>query len=84
VGHDLLIIKGSRSHSDTPHAVGLLWTNEQPDVKRPQPDNTQYSQETYLNTPAGFEPTFPESERPQTHALYRAATGIPDLVMTVI
>jgi hypothetical protein len=27
-------------------------------------------------TPAGFEPTIPVSERPQTHALGRAATGI--------
>ena len=26
--------------------------------------------------PAGFEPTIPVSERPQTHALDRAATGI--------
>jgi hypothetical protein len=26
--------------------------------------------------PAGFEPAIPESERPQTHALYPAATGI--------
>jgi len=25
--------------------------------------------------PAGFEPAFPVSERPQTHALNRAATG---------
>jgi hypothetical protein len=25
--------------------------------------------------PAGFEPTIPASERPQTHALDRAATG---------
>jgi hypothetical protein len=25
---------------------------------------------------AGFEPTVPASERPQTHALDRAATGI--------
>ena len=27
-------------------------------------------------TPAGFEPIIPASERPQTHALDRAATGI--------
>ena len=27
-------------------------------------------------TPAGFEPAIPASERPQTHALDRAATGI--------
>ena len=26
--------------------------------------------------PAGFEPTIPASERPQTHILGRAATGI--------
>ena len=26
--------------------------------------------------PSGFEPTIPASERPQTHALERAATGI--------
>jgi hypothetical protein len=26
--------------------------------------------------PEGFEPTIPASERPQTHALDRAATGI--------
>ena len=26
---DLIIIEVSRSHSDTPHAVGLLWTGDQ-------------------------------------------------------
>jgi hypothetical protein len=26
--------------------------------------------------PAGFELVFPESEQPQTYALFRAATGI--------
>jgi len=29
VGQGLLIIEASRSHSDTPHAVGLLWTSDQ-------------------------------------------------------
>jgi len=28
-----LIIEASRSHSDTPHSVGLLWTSDQPDTK---------------------------------------------------
>jgi hypothetical protein len=28
----LLIIEASRSHSDTPHSVGLLWTSGQPDA----------------------------------------------------
>ena len=31
VGHGLLIIEASRSHSDTPHSVGLLWASDQPD-----------------------------------------------------
>jgi hypothetical protein len=29
--------------------------------------------------PAGFEPTIPASERPQTHALDRVATGVGSL-----
>jgi len=28
-GHGLLIFEFSRSHSDTPQSVGLLWTNDQ-------------------------------------------------------
>ena len=30
VGQGLLIVEASRSHSDTPHSVGLLWTGDQP------------------------------------------------------
>jgi hypothetical protein len=30
VGQDLLTIEASRSHSDTLHLVGLLWTSDQP------------------------------------------------------
>jgi len=30
VGQGLLIVETSRSHSDTPHSVGLLWTSDQP------------------------------------------------------
>jgi hypothetical protein len=33
VGHGLLIIEASRSHSDTPHSVGVLWTSDQPDAE---------------------------------------------------
>ena len=32
VGQSVLIIEASRSHSDTPHSVGLLWTSDQPDT----------------------------------------------------
>jgi hypothetical protein len=30
VSQGLLIVETSRSHSDTPHSVGLLWTSDQP------------------------------------------------------
>ena len=30
VGQDLFIVEASRSHSDTPHSVELLWTSDQP------------------------------------------------------
>jgi hypothetical protein len=43
--------------------------------QRPLPDNTQHLQETDIHAPAGFEPTIPASERPQTYALDGAATG---------
>jgi len=33
VGQGFLNVEASRSHSDTPHSVGLLWTNEQPDAE---------------------------------------------------
>jgi hypothetical protein len=33
VGQGLLNVEASRSHSDTPHSVGLLWTSDQPDAE---------------------------------------------------
>jgi hypothetical protein len=42
-------------------------------TQRSLPDNTQHSKETDIHAPAGFEPTIPASERPQTHALDRVA-----------
>jgi len=33
VGQGLLIIKALRSHSDTPHSVGILWTSDHPDAE---------------------------------------------------
>jgi hypothetical protein len=37
--------------------------------------NNTHKRQTSM-PPTGFEPTIPASERPQTHALDRAATGI--------
>ena len=33
LGQGLLINEPSRSHSDTPNPVGLLWTSDQPDAE---------------------------------------------------
>jgi len=33
VGQGLLFIEASRSHSDTPYSVALLWTSYQPDLE---------------------------------------------------
>jgi hypothetical protein len=65
VGQGLLNVEASRSHSDTPHSVGLLWKSYQPDAET-SPDSTQHPQETgtYVPSPAGFEPAIPESSRP--------------------
>jgi len=46
--------------------------------QRPVPDNTQHSYQTSM-TPAGFEPTIPVSEWPQTYALDRATSRIGEI-----
>jgi hypothetical protein len=32
-GQGPLIVEAARSHSDTPHSEGLLWSSDQPDVE---------------------------------------------------
>ena len=71
VGQGLVVIEDSRSHSDTPQSVDILWTTYQPDLTTL---NTQKRHTSVSLT--GFEPAFPASKRPQTHALDRLATGI--------
>ena len=77
VGQGFLIIEASRSHSDTPHLVGLFWTNDKHDAETSTSTHNTHKRQTSM-PPAGFKPTIPASERPQTHALDRAATGISD------
>ena len=47
VDHGLRTIEASRSHSDTPHSVCLVWSSDQPDAQT-SPDNTQHSQHINL------------------------------------
>jgi hypothetical protein len=83
-GLGLLIIEASRSHSDTPHSIGFLWTSDQPGAKTCYLTihNTQKRQTSM--PPAGFEPAIPASERLQTHALDRVVTGIGETLIQLL
>jgi len=74
VGVGLLINKTSLSQS-----VGLLWMSDQPVAETSTWQLTTLTIERQRVTsmpPAGFEPTIPASQRPQTYASDRAATAI--------
>ena len=64
-GYGLLILEFSRSHSDTPQWVGLLWTGDQPVAQTSLRDNTQHSQQTNIHDPGGI----------RTHNLSRRAAA---------
>jgi hypothetical protein len=69
MGQGRLIIEASRSHSDTPHSVVLLWTRDRCVAEASTRQHTTLTRDR-------FEPAIPASERPQTHALEIAATVI--------
>jgi len=58
MNHSLLIIEAARSHSDTPHSLGLLWTRDQPDTE-PLPDKTQHCREIHIHEPGGIQTRIP-------------------------
>jgi len=71
VGHGLLIVESSRSHSDTPPLEE--WSARRRDLYLTI--HNTHKRNTSMSLKA-FEPAIPASQRPQTHALDRAATGI--------
>jgi len=40
-----LLIEVGRSHSDTPHTIGLFWTSDRPGAKTSRWQHTRHSQE---------------------------------------
>jgi hypothetical protein len=60
----------------TTHSVGVLWRSDQPDAETSTWQHTTLTRGRHPCPRAGFEPAIPTSERPQTHALDGAATGI--------
>jgi hypothetical protein len=75
VGHGLLIIEASRSHSDTPHFLGRLWTSD-----RPIAETSTWKHTTLPCRDSN--PAIPASKRPQTHTLEHAATVISNKALT--
>jgi len=67
VGQGHLIIEASRSHSDTPQSVELLWTSDQPDAEN---FTWQHTQESNIYDHSGNRTHNPS--KPQNHASDRA------------
>jgi hypothetical protein len=75
MGQGFLVIEFHDHNTTTYHSRWVSSGRLISPTQRPLSENTQHSQETSMPQ-AGFEPAIPASERPQTHALDRAATGI--------
>ena len=63
-----LIFEAARSHSGTPHSVGLLWTSDRSVAETS--DNTQHSQETDIHARSGIRTRNPRMQsglRPRSH-----------------
>jgi len=80
VGIHLLIVEVPRSHSRHT-TIGRTPLDEWWARRRNLYLTTHNAQETDIHAPAGFEPAVPLGERPQTHAVDRAATGIGEKIM---
>jgi hypothetical protein len=74
VGLGLLITEVSKSHSDTPHSVVLFWTSDWNVAETSTWQHTKLTKD--IHAPAAFETAIPTIQRPQTHALNRAAIRI--------
>ena len=64
-----LIAEASRSHSDTPHSVGLLWTSDQPFTGTSTCQNTD---NRHIHASARIRTRIPSKRS----AVDRAVTGI--------
>jgi hypothetical protein len=62
VGQGLLIIEAPRSHSDTPHSVGLLWTSYQPDAET--------STWRHITLTRNKHPSPPQNSNPQANGIW--------------
>ena len=82
VGQGLIIEAHDHTHLETPYSVRLLSTSDQPDTETSTWQHTILTRD--IHDPVGFEPEIPASERPQIHTVYRATTGISQIVLLLI
>jgi len=76
VAQGLLIIEASSSHLDKPLSVGLLWMSDQPVAETSTWQHTSLTWDRLPCFGRDSNSTIPTSERPQTQAVDREATGI--------
>jgi len=76
LGQDLLIIEASRSHCNTPHSVGLLWTSDQPVAETSTWQHTALTRKRHVWSRRNSSPQPQQASSRKTYALDRAATGI--------
>ena len=76
MGLDHLIIEVWRSHSDTPHSVGLPWTSVRLVADTSTWQHTRLKRERHLCSRWDSNPQSQQRERLLTYTIDRAVTGI--------
>ena len=69
------IVIYSWSHSDTSHLVGLLWTNDQPEIETSLPDNEQHFYKRNFHALCGIRSKNPRKRAAKAQSLGRCQLG---------
>jgi len=77
VGQGHLIIEASRSHSGTPHSIGLLWRRDQPVTQTSTWQHTTFTTDRHPCPTVGFELANLSNERPPGSASFCGITTSP-------
>jgi hypothetical protein len=83
MGQDLLFIEDSWSNSDTPHSVGLLWTNDQPNAETTTCQHSAHTTDKRACLRLDSNPQSQQASGRRPHSLDRAATGTGQIAITV-
>ena len=76
----MITLNDKETHTQTHSRT--LWTRDRPVAKTFTCSNHSIHKTQTTMPPAGFEPAVPTNERPQTHALDRAVTGVEENLNT--